>query len=71
MLGLSDIADLEEVEKAVLALQRTCQGRVVLTLGENGVMFSEGQLCSTVKHITVDRVTPVDTTVSGCGQIAS
>ena len=70
MLGLSDIADLEEVEKAVLALQRTCQGRVVLTLGENGVMFSEGQ-CSTVKHITVDRVTPMDTTVSGCGQIAS
>ena len=63
MLGGScTITDLQVAEEAVQRLQKKTNGTVVLTLGENGVMFSKAK-DHLVTHIDAEKVKAVDTTV--------
>ena len=55
------VEDLDSARDAVRDLLARGPGRVVLTLGARGVVFSEH---NTITHISAQQVDTVDTTVS-------
>lgn len=64
------ITDLQSAQEAVKRLQTKCCGMVVLTLGENGVMFCKSKDLP-VTHISAEKVKAVDTTGAGDAFVGS
>lgn len=63
MCGLP-VTDLATGGKAVEALATTGTGSVVLTMGEQGVLFTEpGARPTSIQHVPTEKVSVVDTTV--------
>lgn len=62
------MSDLSAGSKAVKALQLLCSVCIVLTLGEQGLLYSvcEEGAWSVVEHIAANQVEAVDTTVRVC-----